>query len=216
MIHAYSELYINSSSAILGEAVDYMSFDLNMNYAQIENILVRSRAMVEFGTGNPKYLAGMSGSELAQEMVGEYNPSMEFPEYSSSLEKSREYWAGWALCQYQWYSGKSFKDILDRVPLSIVMSMYDVHHEMDITKFYESMDSIYADRQKESRLKRIRESRGMSQSQLARNAGVNIRNIQMYEQKISKIDNAAVNIVYKLAYILGCDMVDLLEEPLKE
>ena len=64
--------------------------------------------------------------------------------------------------------------------------MYSVYHEMDITQFIETMNQFYADEAANTKLKRIRKNRGLSQSELASESGVHIRSIQMYEQKAKR------------------------------
>ena len=54
----------------------------------------------------------------------------------------------------------------------------------------------------------------MSQTELAEQSGVNLRNIQMYEQRVNGIDKAQANILYKLSRVLGCNVEDLLENPM--
>lgn len=60
-------------------------------------------------------------------------------------------------------------------------------------------------------LKEMREKSGMSQSQLSRTAGVNIKTLQSYEQGIKDINRAQVGIVLKLAKALGCTIEELIE-----
>ena len=50
------------------------------------------------------------------------------------LDKSPEYWAGWALAYYQWYTGRTFIKIYKVVSIQELLDMYDVYHEMDIQK----------------------------------------------------------------------------------
>lgn len=45
-------------------------------------------------------------------------------------------------------------------------------------------------------------------------SGVNLRNIQMYEQRGNDIDKAQAQILYKLSRVLGCSIEDLLENPM--
>lgn len=85
---------------------------------------------------------------------------------------------------------------------------------MDITAFIETMDEFYKAAEIESNLKRVRENRGLSQNDLAEQSGVNVRNIQMYEQKLRNIDKAQAHILYKLSRVLGCDIEDILENPM--
>lgn len=60
-------------------------------------------------------------------------------------------------------------------------------------------------------LKRIRMAKGLSQSQLAKLSGVNLRMIQKYELYTEKINTAYAMTVYKLAKALDCEIIDLLE-----
>lgn len=97
--------------------------------------------------------------------------------------------------------------------MSEIISMYRIYHEMDVERFIEDMDKKYDSVQLETRLKTIRENRGISQAELARISGVKLRSIQMYEQKVNDIDKAQAGTVYKLSRVLGCSMEDLLENP---
>lgn len=60
-------------------------------------------------------------------------------------------------------------------------------------------------------LKRIRESKGITQRQLADASGVSLRMIQHYEQGFKDINMAAAVSVVRLADALGCDVHDILE-----
>ena len=59
--------------------------------------------------------------------------------------------------------------------------------------------------------KSIRKSRDLSHSELAAQSGVNLRSIQIYEQKVNNRNKAQVQTLYKLSRILGCRVEDLLE-----
>ncbi|MDE7438967.1 MAG: helix-turn-helix domain-containing protein [Clostridia bacterium] len=64
----------------------------------------------------------------------------------------------------------------------------------------------------ETKLKRIRTTKGYSQKQLAELSGVSLRSIQMYEQRNKDINKAQSDSLFRLAKALGCTMEDLLEE----
>ena len=61
------------------------------------------------------------------------------------------------------------------------------------------------------RLKELREARGLSQSELAKLADVNIRTIQSYEQGLRDINKAEVLLVYRIAKALRCKIEDIIE-----
>ena len=59
-------------------------------------------------------------------------------------------------------------------------------------------------------LKFTREEAGMSQSELAKASGVNLRLIQHYEQGFKDINKASVITVLKLAEAMGADVYDII------
>lgn len=61
-------------------------------------------------------------------------------------------------------------------------------------------------------LKKIRESRDLSQSQLAKASDVPLRTIQKYEINEVNINNCKAINVYKMAKALRCKMEDLIEK----
>ena len=214
MTRAYSESYLNDAKDRLSQFFDYMVNDCSMKADWVSAIFVSSGYAEQFERGNPAVLAGMSGIELAKAVVRKSYKNKRLPEPRYSEGCSPEYWAGWALSEYQWYSGKRFKDIFERIKLSDIILMYSVYHEMDISKFTEAMDIVCAKELPESRLKKLRESRSLSQSELARASGVSLRSIQMYEQRVNDIDKAQAQTVYKLSRVIGCSVEDLLENPM--
>ena len=62
-----------------------------------------------------------------------------------------------------------------------------------------------------TRLKRMRVDKGLTQSELANESGVNLRMIQHYEQGFKDINKAQVITVFKIASVLGCKVEDLIE-----
>lgn len=66
-----------------------------------------------------------------------------------------------------------------------------------------------------SNLKKIRIATGLSQFQLAEKSGVSIRMIQHYEQGQKDINKAQAITIYKLSFVLNCQMEDLLESDCK-
>ena len=66
-------------------------------------------------------------------------------------------------------------------------------------------------RRDDARLRRQRLAAALSQSELAARSGVNIRNIQQYEQRAKDINRAAAISLQSLARALGCRIEELLE-----
>lgn len=215
MTRAYSESYLSDAKDRLSQFFDYLINDCGMKADWAASIFLSSGYAEQFERGNPAILAGMSGIELARAVVETTYKKKKLPDPRYAEGLSPEYWAGWALAEYQWYSGKRFKDIFERVKMSEIILMYSVYHEMDISGFIEAMEERCAAALPECRLKKLRESRGLSQAELAKISGVSLRSIQMYEQRVNDIDKAQAQTIYKLSRVIGCVMEDLLEKPME-
>ncbi|MEG1651709.1 MAG: helix-turn-helix transcriptional regulator [Oscillospiraceae bacterium] len=213
MIHAYSESYLTDAKSNLAELFDYAMNDCRLQEDWFSQLFIQSGFAEKFETGNPSVLAGMSGIELAQAVLVKVGCEDQIAEPTFSEDRSPEYWAGWALAEYQWETAKRFKDIFRTVPLSQIISMYPVYHEMDVSQFITAMDNAIASIVSDTRLKQVRENRGLSQSELAEKSGVKLRSIQMYEQRVNDIDKAQSQTLFKLSRVLGCKIEDLLENP---
>lgn len=211
-IRAFNELFLNDAQTHLANAFDYALNTCKVEVDTFAGIFARSSIIKRFECGDPAVISGMSGIELVRAVLDK-SFIEEFPEPVFDQDRSREYWAGWALAYYQWTTAKRFKDIFERVPLSQVISMYKVYHEMDVSEFVESMDRRYNEVSVETKLKTLREARGLTQRGLSEESGVTLRSIQLFEQKANDIDKAQAHTLYKLSRVLGCSMEDLLENP---
>jgi len=213
MTHAYNEYYLNNAKDCLSLFFDYAVNDCEMKPEWVVSLFVTTGYAEQFERGNPAIIAGMSGVELARAVIEKAYGSKELPKPTYSEDRSPEYWVGWALASYQWYYARRFKDIFERIPINKIIGMYSVYHEMDISHFIDDIETRYKAAEGEANLKRIRVNRGISQTELAEQSGVNLRNIQMYEQRGNNIDKAQAQILYKLSRVLGCNVEDLLENP---
>lgn len=215
MTRAYSEFYLSNAKDRLSQFFDYGINQCGFEACWLTSLFVITGYAEQFERGNPAILAGMSGAELLQAVATKTYQNKMLPEPRFAEGKTPEYWAGWALAEYQWYSGKRFKDIFERIPLPKIIEMYSVYHEMDISAFIDTMELFYEKNTSETKLKRIRESRGLTQAELSVASGVKLRSIQMYEQRMNDIDKAQAQTLYKISRVLGCSVEDLLETPMK-
>lgn len=210
---AYPECYVADAARSLAVAADYALHDCEINLDEFAAIFVQSGLAELFGSGNPAVVAGMSGTELARATFSYVYGNAEWPTRTYADTLSPEYWAGWSLAQYQWTSARRFEDIFRVVPFSEIVSLYPLYHEMGVEHFCQAMDTFFQERVGTSRLKGLRVASGYTQEQLARVTGVNVRNIQMYEQRNNNINHASGITLYRLAQALNCKMEDLLENP---
>ncbi|MDR0220980.1 MAG: helix-turn-helix transcriptional regulator [Lachnospiraceae bacterium] len=210
-MRAYKETYLNNAAKNLGCMLDYAVNDCGMSGGLILHMFITSGLAPQYERGNTKVIAGMSGIELAMQSV-EAVAGVKLIEPPTERDyRTAEYWAGWALAHYQWYTAMSFAQILRFLPYDTLMQMYPTMHEADITKFYASANEIRARVCPQTNLKRCRESAELSQSQLAKQAEVSLRSIQMYEQRNKNINKAQAITLAKMARVLGCHVESLLE-----
>ena len=120
-IRAYDKLYIEGAQNVLGHAVDFAVMSLNLEPDTFGNAFAVSDSSRQFAIGNPRYVAGMNGCELARKVLSETGIPFTDTEDAMFLDKSPEYWAGWALAYYQWYSCRSFSEILTIVLVFIII-----------------------------------------------------------------------------------------------
>lgn len=212
MIRAYPEIYVSKAQTVLGDAFDYAINTCGIPGEDFIRFFTASLISRRLENGEPAVLAGKSGIEIAVDIVLETTGKMLSVDPQQSFERSREYWIGWAICYYQWYSDKNFDDIFKVLSFADLQMMYQTLHEADITKFIEITDDRIKRSNKSTNLKRIRTIYGCTQAQLAKNSGVSLRSIQMYEQRNKDINKASAETLYRISKVLGCNMEDLIEK----
>ena len=131
---------------------------------------------------------------------------------SENYGRSKEYWIGWAVAYYQLYSDRKYSEIFAVVSFEELEKMYYTLHEANITKFVEIIDIRMKEHFKQTNLKRFRSINRLTQAELAKQSGVSLRSIAMYEQKNKDINKARAEVIYKLSKALRCEMEDLIEK----
>lgn len=211
MTHAYQEMYLSKAQAVIGDAFDYAVNTCAIPETDFVKLFIASSVSKRMENGEPAYLAGKSGIEIVREIVAETKGKELQIEPQEQFGRSKEYWIGWAVAYYQWYSGRKYRDIFKVLSFEDLQKMYYTLHEADITKFIDIVDSKIKEYFSETNLKRIRTAYGFTQAELAERSGVSLRSIQMYEQRNKNINKASADSMYRLARALGCTMEDLIE-----
>lgn len=202
MIRAYNEIYLDDAMETLAETFSYVPDARQAD--ELFEYFVMSGVAYQFGRGNPRYI-NMPPQVLFREIAGRKMPLVQPYSYG----RSPEYWCGFVLAYYQWYTGLSFEKIGRRLPPSKIISMYNPLHEASMEKFVEVANSIVF--QKETNLARYRKTANLSQSALAKYSQVSLRSIQLYEERQLDINNAPTIKLFQLSRVLGCYIEDLLE-----
>lgn len=211
MIHAYQEIYLSKAQSVLGDAFDYAVNACGISGNDFVKMFTASSVSKRMENGEPSYLAGKSGTEIVLEIVSETKGQELSVEPQENFGRSTEYWIGWAVACYQWYSSMKYGDIFKAVSFENLQKMYYTLHEADVSKFIDIMDARMKEYFQETNLKRIRTAYGFTQAQLAERSGANLRSIQMYEQRNNNINKACADTLYRIAKALGCTMEDLME-----
>ena len=210
MARAYNEIYLEDAMRNLGIAFEYACGSYHMSMDDFYTLFVNTGIADNFGRGNPKYIAGMSGIELARAVINPNNEEENVDAYSN-YDYSREYWCGWILAYYQWFYGIDFRSLHYYLQMEDLKRLYGILHETSELKAVEVISENIKNKNLKTRLQYIRQKHNISQSELANRSGVSLRMIQQYEQKQKDINQASVAKLYSLSRVLHCQIEELLE-----
>ncbi len=155
-VHAYTEDYLNDAMRNLGEAFDYAVNACNIGMDEFMPLFIASGYADSFGKGHPKYVSGMSGTELVIKVLEKSGKSMDFPDAQIEYDYSSEYWCGWILAFYQWYANRTFRNIYEYISMEEVHKLYGVLHEAPEEKFVDTVNAIIARKTTSTRLQAMR------------------------------------------------------------
>ena len=212
MIHAYQEIYVNKVQKSLGTVFDYAINTCGIPGEEFIKLFIVSSVSKRIENGKPLYLVGKSGIEIVFDIISETKYRVVLKDVEDTFDKSPEYWIGWSIAYYQWYSDRSFNEIFEVFSYDELRIMYQHLHEADISKFVEIVDSRIKEYYHETNLKRMRKLCDYTQKEVAENSGVSLRCIQMYEERNKDINKASVETLYKLSKVFGCKIENLIEK----
>lgn len=90
----------------LGEAFGYSATVLNIPMDDFLDMFIISGIAEQFANGVPKFVSGLSGTELVGEVLNRTKNDTVFHKPQIVYDYSAEYWCGWILAFYQWNTGK--------------------------------------------------------------------------------------------------------------
>lgn len=221
MIHAYDEQYLDDAMRCLGEAMEYASFACNMDMDTFLSLFISSGLAEQFESGVPKYVSGLSGTELVMDVLNSTHADSIYAnsilaEPQIAYDYPPEYWCGWILAYYQWYSGRSFREIQKFITMKEIERLYPTLHETSEMKFVDVVNRRIRNSNPATRLQTQRKICGYSQRELAEKSGISLRTLQQYEIRGKDINKAAGTTLLSLSKILGCRIEDLLEYDVSE
>lgn len=210
-MNAYFDVYVADAQETLGNMMDYAVNSCGMEPDDIFVMFLSSGVAEQFEKGNPRYVTGMSGAELAKEIVLKVTGQELAEPEEYFIDKTPEYWCGWILAYYQWRTLRSFKKIHQILPLTEVIYMYPTHHEADVERFVETVNGIFWKRHNKTYLQQARENAGMSKEDVSMQTGISKQIIENLESDFKLIGKTDARLVFCLAHVLGCTMEDLME-----
>ncbi|MBQ7940135.1 MAG: helix-turn-helix transcriptional regulator [Clostridia bacterium] len=211
MIRAYDNQYLDDAMKCLGEAMDYAANRCKMDMDVFLELFIGTGYAEQFAAGVPKYVSGTSGTELVIDVLTKTGMDMEYPQAEVDYDYSPQYWCGWILAYYQWYTGRSFKEIREHITMQEIEKLYPTLHEASEKKFVDTVNRIIRKKNPPTRLQAQRKISGYSQRELAEKVGISVRTLQQYEIRAKDINKAAGVTLLALAKVLGCRVEDLLE-----
>lgn len=211
MIVAYDKVYLEKARTNLGRMLDFAVYELKYDISDFFELFISSGIANRFENGDFNVIAGMSGVELAYMVLEKAKISFARITPNYTINRSEEYWTGWALAYYQWETSLSFEKIIHYIPIKEIQALYSPYHEMDIRHFVNKMNELYRLAKPETNLKLLRKKTGLSQRELSELSGVPIRTIQQYEQRQKSINKAQADYLMAMSKVLCCDMKDLME-----
>ena len=189
MIRAYDNQYLDDAMKCLGEAMDYVANCCRMDMDVFVVFFIGSGYAEQFSAGVPKYVSGLSGTELVMDVLTKSGRNIDFPQVQIDYGFSPQYWCGWILAYYQWYTGRSFKEIQKYIAMQEIEKLYPTLHEASEKKFVDTVNRM------------IRK----------KNPPISLRTLQQYEIRAKDINKAAGVTLLALSKVLGCRVEDLLE-----
>lgn len=239
MIHAYDSILLERAADTLGRMLDYSAYSLHYDVQTMMDLFIASDAAAGFEHGDIRTVCGMSGIELAYDVLERSGILYERtqPRYTKSL--SAEYWCGYALAHIQWETCSSFAQIMRSFSVQSFISEYGKSRlayldslpfdisEKDRTEKIRAFGREYVSdpisravtsasleitsgEDAGPALKRMRIKNGLTQSGLAKASGIPVRTIQQYEQRQKDIGKARAEYLIALSRVLGCDPSSLL------
>lgn len=112
MTHAYDRICLDRAADTLGRMLDYSVYSLHYDIASMMDLFIASGLAALFEHGDIRVIGGMSGIELAYEVLERSGLSYDRTTPRHTISLSAEYWCGYALASIQWASAWSFDHVL--------------------------------------------------------------------------------------------------------
>ena len=123
MICAYDKVYLDKARTTLGRMLDFAVYDLKYDVADFFDLFIKSGVAKRFETGDFTVIVGMSGVELAYEVLEQSGVESERIKPTYTTSRSEEFWTGWALAYYQWETTMRHAENVRDAPIKGMMAI---------------------------------------------------------------------------------------------
>lgn len=211
MIQGFFNLYQDDALSNLGSMLDYAVGSCGEPLPSFYTRFLASGISAQMDACNPKYLCGMSGTELARAVAVRTGAPLKNAAPNIDIG-SPEYWTGWTIGYLRWHLDIDFATLQRRgLPVEDLYARYDTLHEADPTKSLAfARKALEEFAQKDNPLRRARLNAGLTQRELAYLSNTTIRLIRAYEQGQLSLYNAGVGNILNICHVLGCSIKDIL------
>lgn len=142
---AYNELYLEDAQTNIAWCFEYGVRGLKYSLENFVEKFLAFEYLNLIETGNPHFISGMSGVELAILLTNsEGREIVKFP-----YNPSENYWTGFVAAIYQWAKNITFAEIFSAVTPSDFLCMYKTFHEQDIMNVLDAIDEKVEERRKQ-------------------------------------------------------------------
>lgn len=137
---AYDKVYLYPAMKNLAVMMDCGVSKYHLPLTVFYDYFLKSNVSKHFAKGNPRYLVGYSGAELADLVIEQAGLPVSALN-DGSYQVGQTYWSGWSLAYYQWLVNRDFEEINKHATIQKINDLYNPLHEADIEKFVEVVDS---------------------------------------------------------------------------
>lgn len=201
--------YLDDMQLRLGTFFDLAVNQCNLLGQRAAEIFVDSGLSRKFELRTPKYVAGMSGTELLEHAFRRLGIDLAVPN-DPRWPTSPDYWTGYTLPCFQVATGCTYRRLFEQLTYDEIRGMHYRYQERTEDEFVQAVLELVKRHNPQNRLRQMRKECGITQSSLAATSRVSLRSIQLYEQGEKDINRAAADTVRRLALALHCSMEDLL------
>lgn len=212
MMHAYNKYYLDDVMLAMGAMFDYAVNACGQGVELFHFRFLASGVACQIEKRNPRYLSGLSGVEMAREVLCKTGSMVPATNDYVIDQGSTEFWTGWTLAYLQWYLNVSFSVLQQRgMGIAELYSNYGTLHEADLSKTVDIVRGRLVESFKnDNPLKTARKNAGLTQEELASLTGSSLSAIRAYEQGQLNISNAAAESVLKICQEIGCSLSSML------